>query len=92
MAELQTRGVLEDNSQMKFHSQQKCCEPSFEPSGEGVLITGHLFNEKYGKLSLNYPCYPFLSTAEPLIAKNNANHNTSTYFFLLNSSLSKSAY
>ena len=26
-------------------------------------VTTYIFMEKFGKLSLNYPCYPFLSTA-----------------------------
>ena len=51
-------------SQKKIH-----CDPSLEPSrrdAETVLVRGHnvcFCTKKEGKLSLNYPCCPFLSGA-----------------------------
>ena len=48
-----------------FLNENVCCDPSLEPSRGDNSNSGsqEVFSEKYEKLSLNYPCYSFLSGA-----------------------------
>ena len=66
--ELQIRWAFDDNSKIFLLISQHniCCDPSLEPSqqdGSNERATTYGFMEKYGKLSLNYSCYAFLSGA-----------------------------
>ena len=65
-----------DNSKIIFLISQKkkvCYEPSVEPSGQDTA-SQHMFIEKYGKLSFNYLCYPFL-LSEALIKSVNIHYS-----------------
>ena len=55
---------FEDNSETLFLilKENLFCDLSLELSQTDSIMRGHnlCFMQKYGKRSLNYPCYPFL--------------------------------
>ena len=60
------RGIEDTKIFFLITQQKHTCDPSLEPSGQEGFYEGSqpvFFIEKCGKLSLNYPCYPFLSGA-----------------------------
>ena len=71
--QLQIRGGIDDNSmKFLFLNENVCCDPSLKPSQRDSSNWGSqtmFFMEKYGKLSLNHPFYPFLSGALGILMK-----------------------
>ena len=58
----------EDNSKIFFFfflNKNVCCDSSLDLSELDISVRGHkiCLKELYGKLFLNYPCYPFLAGA-----------------------------
>ena len=71
LSELQIREGIEDNSKMTVlisHQKTYVVTPHLNRHSKTVLMIGHNIHFKeYGKLSLNYPCYPFLHGAQYML-------------------------